>query len=167
MEVEEGQGTLRRSLSGYFTASEDFSETDDETPKADHSEAKLKSAMKYRTPSDDSRRQIKFRTIAKNPEKRPAKITPKNPEDSNKDKIRRNKDRSRSGSRRRTERSGRPPRRGSPRGSSDADGDDGGRDDRRRGPPRRREDGSRRPPSSSVCSLNLPRSSSATTGLSD
>ena len=43
----EGQGTLRRSLSGYFTASEDFSESEDETPKADHSEVKIKSAMKY------------------------------------------------------------------------------------------------------------------------
>ena len=56
----EGQGTLRRSLSGYFTASEDFSESDDEMPKADHSEAKLKSAMKYRTPSDDSRRPVSY-----------------------------------------------------------------------------------------------------------
>ena len=140
----EGQGTLRMSLSGHFTASEDFSESDDETPKVDHSEAKLKSAMKYRTPSDDSRRQIKFRTTTKNPEKRPAKNTPKHPEDSNKNKIRRNQDRSRSGSRRRVERLGQPPRRDSPGGSSDDDGDNGGRDGRCRGPPRRREDSHRR-----------------------
>ena len=41
VEADEEPETLRRSLSGYFTASEDFSETDDETPKAGHSGSKL------------------------------------------------------------------------------------------------------------------------------
>jgi len=113
VKVDEEPGTLRRSLSGYFTASEDFSETDDETPKADHSEPILKSAIKYRTPSDDSRRQIKFRTTEKNPEIRPTKFTPKNPEARDKEKSSKYRDRSRSESRRRTERSGRTPKRGS------------------------------------------------------
>ena len=81
-EVDDEPATLRRSISGYFTASEDFSETDDETPKADRSESKLlKSSMRCRSPSAAARRCIEFQTAEKSLDRRQSvKTTPTNTE---------------------------------------------------------------------------------------
>jgi len=102
-EVEDEAQTLHRSMSGYFKASEEFSETDDETPKPGRSESKLlKSAIRWRSPSTGAWRRIEFQTAEKSSDKRqPVKTTPTTTEQGEGSKMTRHRDHSRSESRRR------------------------------------------------------------------